>query len=262
MTRGYYRITGSWDDPQVKRIDAQEMKDDRQVSQGSAMSQPIVAAVQMTSLADVAQNLATTRRLLAEARGARRLPCRAARKFLLHGPQRSGAARGRRAGRRRARAGGGSAMARELQLWVVAGTQPIAVEGDSRPANACVVYDDGWQARRAIRQDPPVRRRPAGRPRGLSRVGQCRAWCKGSSRRYARGPARADRVLRFALPRTVPPTRFGGCRNLQRAVRIHEPDRSRALGDAAAGTGHREPLLRGCGRAERNPRQQPGNLRR
>ncbi len=26
-TRGYYRITGSWDDPQVKRIDAQEMKD-------------------------------------------------------------------------------------------------------------------------------------------------------------------------------------------------------------------------------------------
>jgi uncharacterized protein YhdP len=33
-TRGYYRITGSWDDPQVKRIDAQELKDDRQASQG------------------------------------------------------------------------------------------------------------------------------------------------------------------------------------------------------------------------------------
>ena len=29
-TRGYYRITGSWDDPQVKRIDAQEMKDTQQ----------------------------------------------------------------------------------------------------------------------------------------------------------------------------------------------------------------------------------------
>ena len=29
-TRGYYRITGSWDDPQVKRIEAQELKDDRQ----------------------------------------------------------------------------------------------------------------------------------------------------------------------------------------------------------------------------------------
>ena len=29
-TRGYYRITGSWDDPQVKQIEAQELKDDRQ----------------------------------------------------------------------------------------------------------------------------------------------------------------------------------------------------------------------------------------
>ena len=34
VTRGYYRITGSWDDPQVKRIDAREMKDDRQAAQG------------------------------------------------------------------------------------------------------------------------------------------------------------------------------------------------------------------------------------
>ena len=33
VTRGYYRITGSWDDPQVRRIDAREMKDDRQASQ-------------------------------------------------------------------------------------------------------------------------------------------------------------------------------------------------------------------------------------
>ncbi len=30
VTRGYYRITGSWDDPQVKQIDAREMKDNRQ----------------------------------------------------------------------------------------------------------------------------------------------------------------------------------------------------------------------------------------
>ena len=32
VTRGYYRITGSWDDPQVKRIDARELKDDRAAS--------------------------------------------------------------------------------------------------------------------------------------------------------------------------------------------------------------------------------------
>lgn len=35
-TRGYYRITGSWDDPQVKRIDAQELKDDRQAGSPQA----------------------------------------------------------------------------------------------------------------------------------------------------------------------------------------------------------------------------------
>jgi uncharacterized protein YhdP len=29
VTRGYYRITGSWEDPQVKRIDARELKEDR-----------------------------------------------------------------------------------------------------------------------------------------------------------------------------------------------------------------------------------------
>jgi nitrilase len=44
-----------------------------------------------------------------------------------------------------------AAAARELKLWVVAGTQPIAVPGDSRPANACVVYDDA--GKRAARYD-------------------------------------------------------------------------------------------------------------
>jgi uncharacterized protein (TIGR02099 family) len=32
VTRGYYRITGSWEDPQVRRIDAREMKDNRQAA--------------------------------------------------------------------------------------------------------------------------------------------------------------------------------------------------------------------------------------
>jgi uncharacterized protein (TIGR02099 family) len=32
VTRGYYRITGSWDDPQVRRIEARELKDDRAAS--------------------------------------------------------------------------------------------------------------------------------------------------------------------------------------------------------------------------------------
>jgi uncharacterized protein YhdP len=39
-TRGYYRITGSWDDPQVKRIEARELKDDR----AAAADRPVVDA--------------------------------------------------------------------------------------------------------------------------------------------------------------------------------------------------------------------------
>jgi uncharacterized protein (TIGR02099 family) len=35
-TRGYYRITGSWDDPQVKRVDARELKDGRQAGSAPA----------------------------------------------------------------------------------------------------------------------------------------------------------------------------------------------------------------------------------
>jgi uncharacterized protein YhdP len=35
VTRGYYHITGSWDDPQVRRIDARELKDERQAAEGT-----------------------------------------------------------------------------------------------------------------------------------------------------------------------------------------------------------------------------------
>jgi uncharacterized protein (TIGR02099 family) len=45
-TRGYYRITGSWDDPEVHRIDARELKDDRQAGSARGVapgSEPEVA---------------------------------------------------------------------------------------------------------------------------------------------------------------------------------------------------------------------------
>jgi predicted amidohydrolase len=115
------------------------------------MSQPIVAAVQMTSLADVAKNLETTRRLLGIARD--RGACLAVL------PE-NFSFMGRNEAERRAvveRDGDGpvqsavAAMAREFKLWVVAGAQPIAVEGDARPANACVVYDSA--GKRAARYD-------------------------------------------------------------------------------------------------------------
>ena len=227
------------------------------------MSQPIVAAVQMTSLADVAQNLATARRLLGDRARSRRLPRRAAREFLVHGQERGGAARGRRARRRRARC---SRRWRRSRASSGSGSSPARSRsrspGDSRPANACVVYDA--QGKRAARYDKIHLfdvDLPGGRE-GYRESANARAGREAGARRHARGPARADRVLRFALPRAVPATRFGGSRDLQRAVRIHEPDRARALGNAAARARHRGPLLRDRGRAERHPRQQPRDLRR
>ena len=115
------------------------------------MNQPIVAAVQMTSLADVARNLATARRLLALARD--RGACLAVLPENFSFMGRNEAERRQNVERdcdgpvQAAMA----AMACEFRMWIVAGTQPIAVPGDSRPANACVVYDDA--GKRAARYD-------------------------------------------------------------------------------------------------------------
>jgi nitrilase len=115
------------------------------------MSQPIVAAIQMTSLADVAKNLETARRLLVAARD---------RDACLAVLPENFSFMGRNEAERRAiveRDGEGpaqaaiSAIARALKLWIIAGTQPIAVPGDPRPANACIVYDDA--GRRVVRYD-------------------------------------------------------------------------------------------------------------
>jgi nitrilase len=115
------------------------------------MSQPIVAALQMTSLADVGKNLETARRLLAAARD--RGACLAVL------PE-NFSFMGRNEAERRAiveRDGEGpaqeamSAAAKALKLWIIAGTQPIAVPGDPRPANACIVYDDA--GKRVVRYD-------------------------------------------------------------------------------------------------------------
>ncbi len=115
------------------------------------MSQPIVAAVQMTSVADVARNLESARRLLAEAH--ERNACLAVlpENFCFMGRT--------EADRRNIveKDGEGpvqeavAAMAREFRMWIVAGTQPVAVPGDARPANACMVYDS--VGRRAARYD-------------------------------------------------------------------------------------------------------------
>ena len=115
------------------------------------MTAPVIAAVQMTSVADVARNLDTARRLLARAREGGACLAVLPENFSFMG--RSEAER-----RAVVEADGDgpvqramSEAARESGLWIVAGTQPIAVPGDERPANACVVYDAA--GRRAARYD-------------------------------------------------------------------------------------------------------------
>lgn len=115
------------------------------------MNRPIVAALQMTSVADRGQNLATARRLLTEARQAGACVAVLPENFSFMG-------RSEEERRAVAEADGEgpvqdaiAASARELGLWIVAGTLPLIIAGDPRPANACLVFDaDG---RRAARYD-------------------------------------------------------------------------------------------------------------
>jgi nitrilase len=115
------------------------------------MADPVVAAVQMTSGLDVAANLVVATRSIAEA---------SARGACLVVLPENFAFMGRSEAERRGvveRLDDGpiqaavAAAARAAGIWVVAGTTPIAVAGDTRPANACLVYDD--RGRRVARYD-------------------------------------------------------------------------------------------------------------
>jgi nitrilase len=115
------------------------------------MIQPIVAAVQMTSVANVASNLDTARRLLEKAREGGACVAVLPENFSFMG-------RNETERREVVEADGDGPVqraiataARELGIWIVAGTQPIAVTGEARPANACIVYDAG--GRRIARYD-------------------------------------------------------------------------------------------------------------
>src|ERR1700676_4647027 len=106
-----------------------------------ASAEPVkVAALQMTSAADVAVNLELAPGLQARAAGARVAVLPENFSFM-----------GVRDVDKRARAepdGDGpvqrflSQQARELGLWIVGGTTPIAQEAQGRVAAACLVYDD------------------------------------------------------------------------------------------------------------------------
>jgi deaminated glutathione amidase len=111
----------------------------------------IVAAVQMTSSADVGRNLAEAGRLLAEARSRGALVAALPENFAFMGMSEADKFAIAEA------EGGGTiqdfvaATARELGLWIVAGTIPLRVPGQPRLAAASLVFDA--QGRQAARYD-------------------------------------------------------------------------------------------------------------
>jgi nitrilase len=116
---------------------------------------PRAAAIQMTSRADRDANLATARRLLEQAAAAGSRLAALPENFAYMGVKDTdklalGEADG--PGDDRPIQSMLATTARELGLWIVAGTVPLAVEGDAaRVWPACLVYDE--QGQRVARYD-------------------------------------------------------------------------------------------------------------
>jgi predicted amidohydrolase len=109
------------------------------------MTDPVVAAVQMTSGLDVDANLATASRLVREAAEAGACVVVLPENFAFMGrseAERRGIVEGPGHGPIQDAL---AETARSAGAWIVAGTTPIAVEDDGRPANACLVYDSGGE---------------------------------------------------------------------------------------------------------------------
>jgi nitrilase len=118
----------------------------------SHANSPLVAAIQLSSVADRDANLATAGRLLRQAAQAGAVLAALPENFSFMGAR-------ERDKLAVAEADGQgpiqqflAATARELKLWIVAGTVPLAVPGDpGKVWAACLVYDE--QGRRAARYD-------------------------------------------------------------------------------------------------------------
>jgi deaminated glutathione amidase len=111
----------------------------------------IVAAIQMTSSADLARNLADAGRLLAEARSRGALVAVLPENFAFMGFRESdklAIAEQEGAGPVQEFV---ASTARDLGMWIVAGTIPLQVAGQARVAAASLAFDD--RGRRVARYD-------------------------------------------------------------------------------------------------------------
>lgn len=110
-----------------------------------------VAALQMSSSADVGRNLATAGRLLGEARERGAVIAALPENFAFMGHDEAdklAIAEDDAGGPVQSEIAG---LARQLGLWIVAGTVPLRVPGEARVAAACLVFDA--EGRRVARYD-------------------------------------------------------------------------------------------------------------
>ncbi len=116
-----------------------------------------IAAVQMVSGPDIAQNLREAERLVGEAasRGAK----------LVALPEYFPLISGNETDKVRAREQDGVGPLQDFlretalrhKVWLVGGSIPLEASVPEKVRNSCLVFDDGRPARGALRQDPSVR---------------------------------------------------------------------------------------------------------
>jgi len=202
-----------------------------------------VAAIQMVTCADVARNLTAAERLLGEARERGAVVASLPENFAFMGHDEAdklAVAEDDTGGPIQSHVSG---LARTLGLWIVAGTIPLRVPGETRVAAACLVYDAA--GRRVARYDKihlfdvaiPV---ATSATRSPPRCGPAGMRCA-CPRRPARSGSPSATTCAF---RALPPAARPRGRVVLPAVGLHRAHRPRALGDAAARTSHREPLPR------------------
>ena len=135
-----------------------------------------------------------------------------------------------------------SAWAKQHGITLVGGSIVERREGREKLSNTCVVFDPEGEISADLPQDPHVRRR--GRRPGLPRVGQRGAGRRPDELRGRGLEARADGLLRPALPRAVPHPRRRGRGDHHGPGRVHALHGQGPLGAPPARPGGREPVLR------------------
>jgi hypothetical protein len=231
----------------------------RSLRRGAGMT---VAALQMTSSDDVAANLATASRLLHEAAAVGARVAVLPENFAFMG------LRDRDKLAVAEREGDGpiqktiATLARQLDLWVVAGTMPIATDDGARVAAACLVFD---AAGRAVARYDKIHLFDVDLPGETESHRESRYIAPGSAVRVIDTPVgRLGLAVCYDIrvSRTLSAPERVGCDVVHTAVRLHGADGTRPLGNTAAGARDRKPRGYRGARAMGSPQRRPRHLRR